>query len=190
MDTFRVLFRKPFGPYLLGEFYEGYIQYVDSVTQTTPFIGIENDSIVYLYASFNVIMKYESPYNQNIHFSPIPEDIIHDSLNDFLYYHSLRNRLYDTLEQQKKVCVMVTKQEIETIQFSNASASPPKILLRTTSDNEEDSLGVIFCFQPFWENYSTDALMTQKMIAKYKLFRYKELYYNIFNRRFVDKDRQ
>lgn len=180
MDTFRVFFRKPFNRYLLGDYYYGHVLHIDSITAESSFSLIRNDSIRYVYATFNVVKQYVSPYNKEIYWSPIPDDIKYDSANDFQYYKQLQQRLNDTTVQIRNVCIMMTMHEIEIL----ASLIYPKeILLRMTSDVDSDSSGIVFCFQPFLEGYSEKELVSRKQITNYKIHQYEQLYYELFKKK-------
>lgn len=180
MDTFRVFFRKPFSKYLLGEYYCGYVLHTDSITTKSSYINKENDSIRYVYALFSVVEQYTSSYNKEIYWSPIPDDIRDDSLNDFQYYKQLKKILNDTATQTKHVCIMMTKREMEILDSS--TIYPKEILLRMTSNADSDSSGIVFCFQPFLEGYSKNSLISRKQVAMYKTLRYEQLYYDLYKK--------
>lgn len=180
MDTFRVFFRKPFSKYLLGEYYCGYVLRIDSITTKSSHFNKENDSIRYVYALFNVVEQYTSPYNKEIYWSPIPDDIRNDSINDFQNYKQLQEILNDTATQTKYVCIMMTMREIEILDSS--TIYPKEILLRMTSNADSDSSGIVFCFQPFFEGYSKNSLMSKKQVALFKTLQYEQLYYDLYKK--------
>lgn len=180
MDTFIFFYRQPFSQYLLGDYYYGYILNIDSVTTESIFMENTYDSVIYVYAVFNVIEQYSSPYNKEIYSSPIPSDIKNDSKGDFGYFKSLQKETLESYQGKQNVCIMMTKQELEK-NFSDISNIPSKdILLNVTLDTEQDSANIIFCSQPFFEEYSTSLLLTKRQIAKYKLFVYKQIYREIY----------
>ena len=185
MDTFRVMFRQPFSQYLLGEYYWGYIKTIDSITTSSSFIGERNDSILYVYASFTVVEKFSSPYTKEIYFAPIPEDIKHDKTNGFQFYKKLQSKLNDTVVQDKNVCIMMTKQEVESLEKNNAPTK--RILLRMADDASADSINMVFCSQPFFDRYTKELLVAEKQVIMYKLLRYQQLYYDVFKEEFPEK---
>lgn len=186
MDTFRFFFRKPFSQYLLGEYYYGYIVNIDSITTKTPFINESNDSICYVYALFNVIEQYYSPYNKEIYYSPIPSDIMNDSAENFRYYRSLQKQAEESTQKITNVCVMMTKNEVKEMEGKGFVISAKEILLRVDKDNDQDSTSIVFCSQPFFEGYSTELILTKAQIAKYKIFVYRRLYYDLYKKDLVD----
>lgn len=180
MDTFRFFYRQPFSQYLLGDYYHGYISNVDSITTESPFMENTYDSVIYVYAVFNVIEQYSSPYNKEIYSSPIPSDIKNDSKGDFGYFKILQKKTIESYQGKRKVCIMMTQQELEK-NFHDISNIPSKeMLLSVTLDSEQDSANIIFCSQPFFEKYSTSLLLTKRQIAKYKLYIYRQMYYEIY----------
>lgn len=182
MDTFRVIFRKPFSQYLLGDYYCGTIMRIDSITMESPFINKANDSICFVYALINVNEQYSSPYNQEIYLNPTPNDILYDSANGFQYYKQLLSSLDDTATRLKNVCILMTNQEKERIIHTEPFFSTKEILLRMTSEADSDSLNVVFCFQPFLNGYSKELLWTKEKIAMLKIIRYRQLYYDLFKK--------
>lgn len=182
MDTFRFFFRKPFSRYLLGNYYCGHVLDIDSITAESSFSIKRNDSIRFVYATFGVVEQYSSRYNKEIYWFPILDDIKYDSTNDFQYYKQLQQMLNDTAVQIKKVCIMMTKQEMEILGLP--TIYPKEILLRMTSDAGSESSGIVFCFQPFLDGYSEKELVSRKQIAIYKIHRYEQLYYDLFKKKF------
>lgn len=180
MDTFRVFNRQPFSQYLLGEYYCGRLIAIDSITAKSPFDKRVDDSIIYVYAKLDNVEQFSSPYNKEIYYSPIPEDIKYDTEMGFQYYKRLQSELNDTILQKRYVCILITKQEMMMIEEAIDCAK--EVLLRSVDDSGSDSSSTVFCFQPFFSGYSKDLLMSKKQIAMYKLLRYRRLYYDLYGK--------
>ena len=81
---------------------------------------------------------------------------------------------------------MMTKEELKKCPTNNKDNYTKEILLRMTDVIGLDSLNIAFCPQPFLNGYSTKELRTKKMIAKYWLYKYFQLYYEIYGREFPE----
>lgn len=187
MDSFRVVYRPPFSKYLLGSYYLGEIVEVDSITASAPnipFWNVDHDSILYVYALFRICNQYHSPYRKENYLSPIPIDIADDSVRNYEYYKSLQKQIYDTSEYLKNICIVMTQYEIEQYILNSDPLYPKQILLSIHDDETLDSENVLFCDKPFFEEYSTEILLSKSQIAQYRLYKYLYFYYQIFKKDF------
>ena len=189
MDSFRVVFRRPFSKYILGKYYLGEVESIDSMSTVAPSIPHWNvcpDSIVYVYTTFMVSHQYYSPYNKDNYFNPIPDDIINDSINNYAVFKYWRDQMLDTTEFETKICIVMTKYELNKY-ITQSSDSTKKILLNVDEEPILDSFGYEFCSQPFFVDYTTDVLLSKEKCAQYKLIRYLEFYHQLFQRDFPCK---
>lgn len=188
MDSFRVVYRPPFSKYLIGSYYLGEIVEVDSITTSAPnipFWNVNHDSILYVYALFRVCNHYYSPYRKENYLSPIPIDIVDDSVRNYEYYKCLRKQMYDTSECLKNICIVVTKNEIEKHILNSEGLHPNQILLSIHDDETIDSGNILFCDKPFFEGYSTEILLSESQITRFRLNKYRYLYSQIFKKEFL-----
>ena len=177
MDTFNYLYRQPFSKYLLGNYYWGHVINIDSVTLSVPFFDERNDSIAFVFMTFKLLKQYVSPYNKDMYSFPLPIDIMEDSKNNGSLYQKLIEQIdnQDEIEENKKICVMMTKQELSIVSSIISSVSPKNILLRATEDINDSHPTTIFCFQLFINDFSIDNLLSKNQISRYRIARYLEM---------------
>lgn len=185
MDSFRVVYRSPFSKYLPAKYYLGGIEAIDSISTVSPSILYWDgcyDSIVYVYALFKVTQQYYSPYFKEIYLSPIPIDIINDTLNDYHLFKYYREQMSDTSEYMKKICIAMTRHELE--RYVTESLHPLGPILVISEEETENSSAIEFCPRPFFEKYSVEMLLDKEKVARYKLSRYLDFYHKMFQKDF------
>ncbi len=183
MDSFKVVYRKPFSKYMLGGYYLGEIVDVDSISIVSPAVpywhGWCIDSIIYMYALIKVTNQYFSPYHREIYLSPIPDDIIYDTSDNYRLFNYYRDKIIDTTTYIKKICVAMIRYEYERYIGDSIRPLEP-ILLRIDEREIIGSSNIEFCSQPFFEGYSTDELVSKKELYQYQLSRYLQFYHQLF----------
>lgn len=183
MDSFRIMYRKPFSPYLLGRYLYGYVIEIDSVLTKSPLLHdfIENDSIKYIRVLFNVKDYYFSPYEKDIYSFPIPNDVELDIEDGCRIFNQLQNDLLDSTNQAVSVYIALTKIELMELREIVESGTRKDILL---SVSDEFTYGcpsneIIFSYHPFFDGYNLDLLLSKKQVVQSSIVRYRFFYYDL-----------